>query len=250
MPSLPTVPTARRSSANHERPRGLAINVGANTSLPGIRGRLFDDGRFEYIPIPERAPTTRTVPTYADLGVAVPTELEDVRVHLDPEFAEYPCGTNYTYGDEHPVKAGPLSTLSVGDYVWFYATLEPEDAAPPWAPPDWGAFLIGQFRLAMEPLTSPSLDELDVACRARCATNAHFARDPPDARVVVIGDPTDSGLFRRAIPLSAPAGGTEPGALITDLSEDSGRGPWWRRPLRFDPEATERLEARIDRVVW
>lgn len=244
------MPTARRSSADCARPRGLAINVGANTNLPGIRGRLFADGRFEYIPIPERARTARPVPTYADLGVRVPAGLEDVQVHLDPEFAEYPCGTNYTYGDEYAVKAGPLSTLSRSDYVWFYATLEPEVDAPACAPPDWGAFLIGQFRLAIEPLTSPSLDELELAVRERCATNAHFARDPPDARVVVIGDPTESGLFQRAIPLSAPAGGTEPGALVTDLSDDSGRGPWWRRPLRFDAEATERLAARIDRVAW
>jgi hypothetical protein len=29
--------------------------------------------------------------------------------------------------------------------------------------------------------------------------------------------------------------------LVTALSADSGKGPWWRRPLRFDPEATTTL---------
>jgi hypothetical protein len=49
--------------------RSVAINVGANTNEPGFRGPIYDDGRFEYVPIPESEPIDpeATVPTYGDL---------------------------------------------------------------------------------------------------------------------------------------------------------------------------------------
>lgn len=28
---------------------------------------------------------------------------------------------------------------------------------------------------------------------------------------------------------------------MTGLSSDSGKGPWWRRPMRFDERGTETL---------
>lgn len=37
-------------------PRAVAINVGANTNAPGVRGLIRSDGRFEYVPIPETEP--------------------------------------------------------------------------------------------------------------------------------------------------------------------------------------------------
>ena len=53
-------------------------------------------------------------------------------------------------------------------------------------------------------------------------------------------------LFDRAVPLSAPSGGTDANRLVTDLSADSGKGPWWRRPLRFDADATAELFAAVE----
>jgi hypothetical protein len=104
------------------RPRAVAINVGANTTLPGFRGPVRPDGRFAYVPIPEREPTAEPVPIYADLSFPLPvdvTEVADRRVHLDPEFAGVHGSTAYTYGDEHGVKAGPLSALDPGDSLFF-----------------------------------------------------------------------------------------------------------------------------------
>jgi hypothetical protein len=63
--------------------------------------------------------------------------------------------------------------------------------------------------------------------------------------VLVAGDDR-STLYDRAVPLSTADGGTTPNELVTQLSNDSGRGPWWRRRLWFDADATERLRARID----
>jgi hypothetical protein len=240
--------------------RAIAINVGANTNDPGFRAPVYPDGRFEFLPIPETEPVT-DAPTYGDLaphvGVTIPGELRETPVHLDPEFPEYPCGEQYTYGDEHGVKAGPLAELSAGDCVFFYATLSvtresaagdpaPDrdtSRAPEWLPSGWGAFLVGRFRLARDPVTGEEYRDLSAAQREPFATNAHVRRDPVDARVFLLGDPEGSRLYDRCVPLSRPAGGTEPNALVTGLSEDSGRGPWWRRPLRFGDRSSRLLLA-------
>jgi hypothetical protein len=238
-------------------PRGIALNVGANTNLPGVRGPVFPDGRFEYLPIPEREPTRDAVPTYADLNQRlrfdIPERYLDLPVHLDPSFVDYPLCSAYTYGDEHGVKAGPLSRLEPGDYLFFYATLAAHDypaaeaAADErvdWVVPDWGAYLIGEFRIDRV-VTGDEYESLPAAERERFSTNAHVRRDPFDAKVLVAGDDR-STLYDRAVPLSAPEGGTTPNELVTELSNDSGRGPWWRRRLWFDADATDTLRTRID----
>ena len=222
--------------------RSIAINVAANTNEPGVRGPLYPDGTFEYIPIPEFEPTVEPVPTYADLDLdtTVPERHRDSPVHLDPEFPEYPHCERYTYGDPHGVKAGPLAELDPGDYVFFYATLSTGDDRPDWAAPDWGAFLIGHFRLARV-LTGEEYETATPEERVPFANNAHVKRDPFDARVLLEGDPDDSALYDRAVPLSTRERGSDANRLVTDLSNDSGKGPWWRRPLGFDSAATETL---------
>lgn len=220
--------------------QAIAINIGANTNEPGFRGPVDADGRFEYIPIPESKPTAAPVPTYGDLAghleTPIPDDITETPVHLDPEFPEYPHCKRYSYGDEHGIKAGPLSELSAGDYVFFYATLTVTEAAD-WLPPEWGAFLIGHFRLAADPVVPTG----ETAIADRFANNAHCKRDPMDARVLLAGDPDGSRLYDRARPLSTPEGGVDANPVVTDLSGDSGRGPWWRRPLRFDSAGTETL---------
>ncbi len=229
--------------------RAVAINVGANTTLPGFRGPVTPDGRFAYVPIPEREPTAEPVPTYDDLSVPLGVDVSDVagrRVHLDPEFAGVYGSTAYTYGDEHGVKAGPLSTLDPGDSLFFYATLSlrGDPAEAPAFPPEWAAYLIGEFRVERA-ITGETYRELGDGERARFASNAHVKRTNFDARVLVAGT-EDSRLLDRAVPLSAPEAGTTAGTLVTDLSNDSGKGPWWRRVLRYDAGATARLRAVVD----
>ena len=225
-------------------PRAVAVNIGANTNEPGFRGPISPDGKFTYIPIPESESTKSAVPTYADLneGLAfdIPESVHDTPVHLDPEFPEYPCGERYTYGDDHAIKAGPLSALSAGDYVFFYATLSVTEPAD-WLPPEWGAFIIGQFHLASDPVTDKEYEALPSDEQAVFANNAHVKRDPFDARVLLSGDPEESQLYEQAVPLSTTEAGIEANEIVTTLSADSGKGPWWRRPLRFDSSGTDRL---------
>jgi len=239
-------------------PRAVAINVGANTTLPGFRGPIYPDGRFTYVPIPEREPTSEPVPTYADLAAEldlpfeIPAEHADRPIHLDPAFPGYPLCSAATYGDEHGVKAGPISDLRAGDYLLFYATLS--TAEPPgrdrptaeWIAPEWGVYLIGGFRLAADPVTGEAYRAMSPAEREPYADNAHCKRDPFDARVLVSGAADGPGLLDRAVPLSAPDDGATANRVVTDLAGDSGRGPWWRRVLRFDAAATADLRALLD----
>jgi hypothetical protein len=223
--------------------RSVAVNVGANTNEPGFRGPIYADGSFEYVPIPESEPTREgaSVPTYADLDLETDVgAVADTPVHLDPTFAGVHGCTAYTYGDPHGVKARPLSELDAGDYVFFYATLSTaEEGAAAWIAPEWGAYVVGHFRLARDPFEPTG--ELSEAERSRFEGNAHLKRDPFDARVLLEGDDDESALYGVAVPLSHPTAGVEANRLVTDLSSDSGNGPWWRRPMRFDREGTEAL---------
>lgn len=222
--------------------RAVAINVAANTNQPGFRGPLRADGSFVYVPIPESEPTTGPVPTYADLDlpVDVPPDLRDTPVHLDPSFAEYPCCEGYTYGDPHGVKARPLLALSAGDRVYFYATLDAPDDPADWMAQDWGTYLLGEFVLARDPLPGDEYSDLPEGERAAFAGNAHLRRDPFDAEVLLAGDGDASRLYDTAVPLSGSRG-IDANRAVTEWSADSGKGPWWRRPLRYDEEGASRL---------
>jgi len=269
-------------------PRAVAVNVAANTNEPGFRGPVYPDGSFAYVPIPEsaatlprgRAPVDEPVPTYGglDLPFAVPEDLRETPVHADPEFPGVHGRDRATYGDPHGVKAGRIADLEPGDRLFFYATLSlrPRDWAGPGAErpgdggaddrggawlrergvdvdddlaPDWGAYLFAGIRV--ERVLSPADGDgvVDRAAAAAAApSNAHLKRDPFDARVVAVGDPEASGPFDRVVPLSAPDAGADANPIVTDLSSDSGKGPWWRRPMAFDEAATAELLARIDRT--
>ncbi|MFB6183941.1 MAG: hypothetical protein ABEI96_05245 [Haloarculaceae archaeon] len=238
--------------------RAVAINVGANTNDPGFRGPVFPDGRFAFVPIPESEPTREPTPTYGDLEphlpLSIPEAVRDRPVHLDPEFAGYPRCDRYTYGDPHGVKARPLLDLDAGDYVLFYATLTTAAASPrvdcddspaDWQAPAWGAYLVGHFRLARAPLSGEDYRTLSAADREPFATNAHVGRDPFDARVLLLGESADSRLYDRAVPLSSRTAGADANRLVTHLSTDSGNGPWWRRPLRFESDAAATVLATV-----
>lgn len=224
--------------------RSVAINVGANTNEPGFRGPIFADGSFEFVPIPETAPTVEPVPTYGELPLSldIPEGIREQPVHFDPEFAEFGPGEGYTYGDPWGVKARPLLDLDAGDHVFFYATLSFPGGEKPtdWVLPDWGAYLIGRFQLARDPVPGDQFEGLTEEEQHDFQNNAHCKRDPFDAAVLLVGDPETSGLYDTAIPLSHDMG-TEPNRIVTELSSDSGAGPWWRRPLRFDEVATTTL---------
>jgi len=88
-------------------------------------GPIFDDGSFEYIPIPESWESEEK--TYRDiigrkgksLSEFLPTAIADCVVHNDPEFLT--C----TYGDPTSPKRSRLLKLEKNDLLVFYAGLVP-----------------------------------------------------------------------------------------------------------------------------
>ena len=266
-------------------PRAVAVNVAANTNEPGFRGPVYPDGSFAYVPIPESEPTCsrprfpvdEPVPTYGDLtaalGFSLPTSLHDTPMHADPEFPATHGRAHATYGDPYAVKAGRIGDLRPGDWLLFYATLtlRPHDWVGPgdvrvgdagadtrsgeWLrehgvevaadiAPDWGAYLFAGIHI--DRVLAPADGVVDRETAAAVApTNAHLKRDPFDARIIVTGD-SKSGCFHRVVPLSASSAGVDANQIVTDLSSDSGRGPWWRRPLAFSEDATATILDRVE----
>ncbi|HRQ39872.1 MAG TPA: hypothetical protein PLD25_18345 [Chloroflexota bacterium] len=102
------------------------IRIGIDTGSGGIHGPLFDDGTFEYLPIPDGL--HRDERTYGNMtgryGRALveffpkrrQVKMANQSVHVDPEF------TTFTYGDPTSPKAR-LRHLEPGDMLIFYCGL-------------------------------------------------------------------------------------------------------------------------------
>lgn len=224
--------------------KSVALNIGANSDTPGGRAPIFADGSFRYVPITEGDETV-SEPTYHDLGLddTRPKAAHDSVTHFDPEFPEVAYGQNYTYGDRHTRKTFEISKLDKGDVLFFYATLDYADDPDPefdWINEEWGAYIIGHFTLERDPISKNEYDALPAEVKEQVKNNAHFRREEFDAEYIVLGNPEQSQLYDKPIPLSGNSG-TDANRVVTSLSEDSGAGPWYRRPLPFDEEATEKL---------
>ena len=106
------------------------VNVGANLAHRNLRSALFQNGNFEFIPIPDPCLNgSRLGVKYSQLqafnGVAiseiVSKQYYEQCAHNDPEFE------TYTYGD-YPTchaRAANLKRLTKGDYLFFFARLVP-----------------------------------------------------------------------------------------------------------------------------
>ena len=110
--------------------RIFIINVGANTSSL-LQSPVYDDGRFEFVPIPEYAPMdSHEILAFADLRqfnypdqkllalYSKVSQTPDDKVHNDPEFL------TFTYGDNTNLKSN-LQDLREGDYLFFLSRLVP-----------------------------------------------------------------------------------------------------------------------------
>ena len=224
--------------------KSVALNVGANSSTPGGRGPIYSDGSFRYVPIAESDENVAE-PTYSDLNldrVRPETEHETV-VHFDPEFPELSYGENYTYGDRHAPKTTRIAELEEGDVLFFYATLDYNGNGTPdhdWINEDWGAYLIGHFTLEYDPVPKDEYESLPDGVKEQFVRNAHVRRSEFDAEYLVLGNPDESRLYETPVPLSGETG-IEANEFVTEHSEDSGGGPWYRRPLKFDRDGTRAI---------
>ena len=206
----------------------VLCGVGGDTGNVRPVPQVDADGRFEYLPIPEKGPTTETG-TYgsltqrygdgplADLLTGVrpgsnggwltdPDTVAAHPVHYDPNLDAL------SYGEHRPAYVSRLRGLDPGDIVAFYTGLRGPDSD------EKHRYLFGYFTVGAKPtVLDPELD-LDAKRRAleTHPRNAHTKRfqaagdlyyhddsftDRPETVVVVDGrDP--GGLLDRAIRLS------------------------------------------------
>jgi hypothetical protein len=121
------------------------LRIGIDSGSGGINGPLFQDGTFEYIPIPDNfGKDNRTYGnTPGKHGKLLIEYFPESRrktvthqsIHYDPEFI------TFTYGDPTPPKAG-LRHLERGDMLVFYCGLKGWDFASPPA-----LYLLGYFEV-------------------------------------------------------------------------------------------------------
>jgi len=181
--------------------RVAMVRVGIDTGSGGAHGPLFQDGSFEFIPIPDDFGIDNR--TYSNtsgrrgnklvefLSRSLQVRMANRSMHVDPEFS------TFTYGDPTRPKAG-LRHLQTEDMLVFYCGLEGWDFESPPA-----LYLAGYF-------------EVEAAGRAKdfgerelstlFSENFHVRhRDvfeqQKDSLVLVKGSER-SRLLNRAVPLS------------------------------------------------
>jgi len=225
----------------------VLCGVGADTGNVRPVPRVDGDGRFEYVPIPEKGPTTETV-TYGTLDsrqgdgtlaealdgirpgsdgdwMTDPDAIASQPVHRDPNLDAL------TYGEHRPPYVAALRELDPGDVVAFYGGFPGPDSEYK------HRYLFGFFTVAERPVVLEPDDDIDDkrAVLEEHPDNAHSKRfaahgdlyyHDPDFTdrmdpVVVVHGREPGGLLDRAIRLSDSRRG--PNYYMADGAESALR---------------------------
>lgn len=173
----------------------LFLRIGIDRGCGGMLSPIFQDGSFEYVPIPERRDV---IPgqglTYAEIsarsgGTLGRFKSGNTLAHHDPEFS------SFTYGEPNDPKRAQLKHMSSGDCLVFYAGFQGPNVVT------GTCFVMGYFTVAHvhailtdEPWPPSELGHLK---------NAHFRRRNPESGLVVVeGSRSNSKLLVKAAQLS------------------------------------------------
>lgn len=184
--------------------KGILLRVGADQTPAGGRWNAPVDPqswRYAYVPIAageDQHEHIAPCPTFAlfeprvaSLDVALPQELTNVKVHLDPDFASLTYGEPYLSSNGRRASRGRLiQSLDEGDFIAFFAAFRP--TAPYEQTLAYCLFAIFFVRAVRQ------VRQLTPAQRAACA---HGRRKHALDDLVVQADPACSGRFPRAIPI-------------------------------------------------
>ncbi|MHA1755165.1 MAG: hypothetical protein ACTSVV_00240, partial [Promethearchaeota archaeon] len=121
--------------------------------------------------------------------------LPDWIPHFDPEF------NTFTYGEGSQHKASTISRLKKGDLLIFYASLSPPIQKEPVKKYIIGYFIIEKVFNYRENLGGTPLKSSDEVPE-RIKFNSHIFLGMETEPVIAVGDPDQSKLLDRAIPLS------------------------------------------------
>ena len=177
------------------------LRIGIDTGSGGMHGPLFQDGSFEYIPIPDgRGDDERTYGNTTGLKGLKLAEYFPYRrqpamrrqsIHFDPEFA------TFTYGDPTPPKAG-LRNLENGDLLVFYCGLEGRDFTS-----EPALYLMGYFEVQA---AGKAADWRDQDTRRLFQNNFHVRHqsvfERQRAELVLVKGSGQSRLLRKAVRIS------------------------------------------------
>jgi hypothetical protein len=178
--------------------KALLLRVGIDKGCGGTLGPIFDDGSFEFVPIPERFPLPGAA-TYNDrigrmgkrLSTYVPSSLKYQPMHEDPEFL------SNTYGDP-TIKRYYLLKLTKGDLLVFYAGLRPFTTEKH----EEALYIIGYLRIKkvidFNILSNAERDEF----RQTYSNNAHLKRQNTLNDLVIVTGDEHSRLLKTALHLS------------------------------------------------
>jgi hypothetical protein len=228
------------------------LRIGIDTGSGGIHGPLFQDGSFEYIPIPDNlhmdertygnTRSRRGEPFVTYFPESRQSSMRNQSVHYDPEF------DTFTYGDPTSPKAG-LRRLGRGDMLVFYCGLQGWDfeCAP-------ALYLMGYFEVEAAGLAS-DFGPTDLA--GRFAANFHVKHPRVYAqqkdRLLLVKGSANSRLLQRAVRISEL--GTDhsgrPLKVLTPQMQDifgnfGGKISFQRSPPRWVDDA--HLKRAIDFV--
>ncbi|SFS52102.1 Nmad3 family putative nucleotide modification protein [Halostagnicola kamekurae] len=195
----------------------VLAGVGADTTNLGALGALTEDGRFDYVPIPEKTRHTSESETLgswplrtrdgvaADLASTIsPRPIADEETRLSgADLAEWPLHRDpnfdaLTYGEHRNGYVSRLRALEPGDVVGFYAGLRRPDGDRA------HRYLLGYFTVDAVDVLEPdaSADRRRAVLEAH-SENAHAkrARDGlayhPDKTIALVNGREPGGLFDR-----------------------------------------------------
>lgn len=210
--------------------KGVAINVGVNTNPEwgGFRGPIFSDGSFEFIHIPWKRKYGMIEPRpkkYCEMPYSryIPDSLKNEYVLVSPDF----CNCTYASTTDAPANK-PILGLKKNDTLLFYATFDfsnERGVRDGWINPRWGAYIVGFFKIdfILESFRHVLASEV-----AREAFKEYTwfksllklgVRD--DWAPWIKGIKEESGLLKKAIPLSRPEDPQKWSDLAFDLFRTS-----------------------------
>lgn len=176
----------------------LFLRVGIDRGCGGQLSPRFEDGSFEYVPIPEfKAVASNRGVTYNDIpaksgGTLLQWVRQNGLAHYDPEFE------SFTYGEPNNPKRSQLLRLRQGDFLVFYAGFQGPGIAA------GTCFVIGYFCVKKAHEVRHAEGEAwPPAYLAHLHQNAHFRRLNPETTLVVVeGDFLQSRFFDQLKPFS------------------------------------------------
>lgn len=182
--------------------KALLLRVGIDKGCGGALSPIFEDGSFEYIPIPESDSETHETRTYQNtLGIKnkpladfLPFKICQSKIHFDPEFE------TFTYGDPSKSKRKSLLKLDKNDLLVFYVGLSPyQNNKYPNA-----LYIIGYFVIKkVIDFSELSKEEISKFCNLY-SNNSHIKCDNLKGLIIVEGDKYRSTLLDKAILISKP----------------------------------------------